>query len=242
MINYASKSDVGCVRKQNEDSIRVEKNNLGHILLMVADGMGGHNAGEVASDISCGEIGNRFSKLVGEPNYKKFIEEALLAANTEIYRKSLLNTEYAKMGTTTSLLIFDGKRVYIGHIGDSRIYYISANKIQQITKDHTLVEAMISSGNLSKEQARSSRYKNVLLQALGTSKKLTIDIKEIRVPKKFQFLICSDGLTGEVTDEEIKEIANKETDIQTRVDNLVALANNKDGSDNVSIIMFENRS
>lgn len=242
MINYAFKSDVGCVRKQNEDSIRIEKNRLGHILLMVADGMGGHNAGEVASDISCTEIGDRFSKLVGEPNYKEFIEEALLAANTEIYRKSLLNTEYAKMGTTTSILIFDGKRVYIGHIGDSRIYYISPSKIQQITKDHTLVEAMIDAGNLTKEQAHSSRYKNVLLQALGTSKKLTIDIKEIRVPKKFQFLICSDGLTGEVTDDEIKEIANKETDIQTRVDSLVELANKKDGSDNVSIIMFENRS
>ncbi len=242
MINIASKTDVGKIRKQNEDSIRLVRNQLGHVLLLVADGMGGHNAGEVASSIACREIGDSFENINTETDYKVFIKEALLNANTVIYRESLMYSEYAKMGTTASMLIFDGRRVFIGHIGDSRIYYISDSKIMQITKDHTLVEAMMDAGNLTADEARKSRYKNVLLQALGTSKKLTIDIKEIKIPRQFKFLLCSDGLTGEVTDEEIKEHANKLQDLQSRVDGLVDLANEKDGSDNVSIIMFENRS
>lgn len=242
MINIASKTDVGKIRKQNEDSIRLVKNKLGHILLLVADGMGGHNAGEVASSIACREIGNSFERINVKTDYKTFIKESLLNANTVIYRESLMNSEYAKMGTTASILIFDGSRIFIGHIGDSRIYYVSETRIRQVTKDHTLVEAMMDAGNLTESEAKKSRYKNVLLQALGTSKKLTIDIKEIKIPKRFTFLLCSDGLTGEVTDEEIKEYANRQEDLQSRVNGLIDLANEKDGSDNVSIIMFENRS
>lgn len=242
MINIASKTDVGKIRKQNEDSIRICRNQLGHALLLVADGMGGHNAGEVASSIACREIGDSFERINVETDYKVFIKEALLNANTVIYRESLMNNDYAKMGTTASMLIYDGRRIFIGHIGDSRIYYISEQKIMQITKDHTLVEAMMEAGNITAAQARTSKYKNVLLQALGTSKKLTIDIKEIKVPRRFSFLLCSDGLTGEVTDDEIKELANEQDDLQSRVNTLIDLANEKDGSDNVSIIMFENRS
>ncbi len=242
MINVIAKSDVGKTRKQNEDNVLVLKNKLNHTIIVVADGMGGHNAGEIASEISCEVIKNEFMKLTEPVDYKKFIKQTLLKANKEIYRKSILYTEYAKMGTTTSLLIYDGKRAYIGHIGDSRIYYTNSQNITQITKDHTLVEAMIKAGTLTREQASESRYKNVLLQALGTSKKLTIDIKELKIPKQFKFLICSDGLTGEVTDQEIFEIMNEENDLESRVENLITLANEKDGSDNVSAIIMENRS
>ncbi len=242
MINIIAKSDVGRTRKQNEDNVLVLKNKLNHTIIVVADGMGGHNAGEIASEISCQVISEEFQKIDKPVDYKKFIEETLLKANKDIYRKSILYTEYAKMGTTTSLLIYDGKRAYIGHIGDSRIYYINSQKIMQITKDHTLVEAMIDSGSLSREAASSSRYKNVLLQALGTSKKLTIDIKELKVPKEFKFLICSDGLTGEVTDEEIWKIMNEENDLESKVEKLIDLASEKDGSDNISVVTMENRS
>ncbi len=242
MINIASRSDVGKIRKQNEDNIRVVRNQLGHILLLVADGMGGHNAGEVASYLACQEIGNSFERIKHETDYKVYIKESLLNANTVIYRESLVNSEYSKMGTTASMLIYDGQRVYIGHIGDSRIYYISDSKIIQVTKDHTVVESMIAAGRMTVEEAKRSRHRNVLLQALGTSNKITIDIKEIKIPRKFKFLLCSDGLTGEVTDEEIKKYANQDLDLQGRVDSLIDLANTKDGSDNVSIIMFENRS
>ncbi len=242
MINVIAKSDVGKTRKQNEDNVLVLKNKLNHTIIVVADGMGGHNAGEIASEISCEVIKNEFMKLTEPVDYKNFIRQTLLKANKEIYRKSILYTEYAKMGTTTSLLIYDGKRAYIGHIGDSRIYYTNSQNITQITKDHTLVEAMIEAGSLTREQASESRYKNVLLQALGTSKKLTIDIKELKIPKQFKFLICSDGLTGEVTDQEIFEIMNEENDLESRVENLIKLANEKDGSDNVSAIIMENRS
>ncbi len=239
MVNIIAKSDVGRTRKQNEDNVLVLKNKLEHTLIVVADGMGGHNAGEIASEISCQVIKAEFEKIFQPIDYKEFIESTLLKANKEIYRKSILHAEYAKMGTTTSLLIYDGKRIFIGHIGDSRVYYINETKIMQVTKDHTLVEAMIEAGTLSRREASSSRYKNVLLQALGTSKKLTIDVKELKIPKEFKFLICSDGLTGKVTDEEIKEIVNRETDLESRVDKLINLANEKDGSDNVSVIIIE---
>lgn len=241
MIEIINKTDVGRSRSQNEDSVVHVTNDLGHELLLVADGMGGHNAGEVASRIACEVIEEEFMKLVKVPDYKQFIQFVLLKANKEIYRKSLLDASCAKMGTTASLVIYDYEKAYVGHIGDSRVYYIDDNQIKQLTKDHTLVEAMVNSGSILREDIGESKYKNVLLQALGTSKKITIEIKEIRLPRYFKILLCSDGLNGKVSDELIKDIVNENGRLSERTDKLIDTANRLDGSDNVSVIIMENR-
>lgn len=239
MTNIEYITDVGLVRTQNEDSYRVVLNTQGAQLLLVADGMGGHNAGEVASALTCVIIETAFKNLAASADYKDFIKNVIISANQEIYKQSLLNPEYSKMGTTVSLAIIVGNKMYTGHVGDSRIYYLDNERIIQITKDHTLVQSMVDTGSLSLDQARVSKYKNVILQALGTSKKLMIEIKEVKLPKEYKILLCSDGLTGPVDDANIKNVLDSNDGLLNKLKTLVNMANELDGSDNVTIITFE---
>lgn len=242
MINIKMVTDIGLVRKENEDTIAGHQNNQNDFIMIVADGMGGHNAGEVASKIACEIIGNKFMELVEKVDYQKFLKDAIYQANKEIYKQSLLNNEYQKMGTTLSAVIYSENKIFTGHVGDSRIYFLNEEKIYQITKDHTLIQAMIDSYTLNEKEASYSRYKNVLIQALGTSKKIAIEIQEIKLPIYYTILICSDGLTGRVNDDTIFNIFTKELILEERLDEAVKMANQLDGSDNVSIIALENRS
>ncbi|MGL5020824.1 MAG: protein phosphatase 2C domain-containing protein, partial [Mycoplasmatales bacterium] len=143
MTSIKAITDVGLVREQNEDSYVIEENQLGHRLLLVADGMGGHNAGEIASHMVCQIISEEFNKITEKIDYKKFIEEVIVLANQKVYKESLLNTMYSKMGTTATLVIYDNEKIYTGHVGDSRVYFIDNSQIRQLTKDHTLVQAMV---------------------------------------------------------------------------------------------------
>jgi protein phosphatase len=148
----------------------------------------------------------------------------------------------SKMGTTVSVIIYDSKLAYTGHVGDSRIYYMSNTSIKQITKDHTLVQAMVDSGTLKEENAKTVKYKNVLLQALGTSQTLTIEIKELKLPNDFRFMMCTDGLTGVMLDKEIKKVMDNSIELEDGVNRLIDYANEIDGSDNVTVIGVERRS
>lgn len=242
MIQISKRTDVGLVRKDNEDSIRVEQNQFKDQILIMADGMGGHNAGDIASSMACQIIGDLFINLTEPVDYEVFLQQAILEANKQIYQESLQHPDLNKMGTTTSILIYTDKCCYTGHIGDSRIYYINEEKISQITKDHTLVRAMVDSGSMLEGEQKYSKYKNVLLQALGTSKKITVEIKVFEPPTYFCFLLCSDGLTGEVTDEMIFTQMNLDEGLDYRVNSVVDLAKKLDGSDNISVIVLENRS
>jgi protein phosphatase len=241
-INYFAKSDVGVIRKNNEDNYCVMENKFGHKIFIIADGMGGHNAGEVASEMACKIISNCFTSLTSVPNYKEFLKTSISLANHNIYKKSLIHSEMSKMGTTVSVIIYDSKLAYTGHVGDSRIYYMSNTSIKQITKDHTLVQAMVDSGTLKEENAKTVKYKNVLLQALGTSQTLTIEIKELKLPNDFRFMMCTDGLTGVMLDKEIKKVMDNSIELEDGVNRLIDYANEIDGSDNVTVIGVERRS
>ena len=242
MIEIKTITDVGRVRDQNEDTIRVAENKFGHRILILADGMGGHNAGDVASQMACELIGDDFENLVVPTSYTVFLKESMLKANKEIYKNSIMNPAFNKMGTTTTILILADKEVITGHIGDSRLYFINNSKIEQITKDHTLVRAMVEHGTMVEGEEKYSKYKNVLLQALGTSRKITVEIKQLKLPKNYCFLLCSDGLTGEVTDKLIYDVMRTSTTLESRLEQLVAYANELDGTDNVSVMVLENRS
>ncbi|MGL5021566.1 MAG: PP2C family protein-serine/threonine phosphatase, partial [Mycoplasmatales bacterium] len=143
---------------------------------------------------------------------------------------------------TATLVIYDNEKIYTGHVGDSRVYFIDNSQIRQLTKDHTLVQAMVDTGTLKPEEVEFSKLKNVLIQALGTSKNITIEIKEIKLPRKFTILICSDGLTGPVKDNQIMSIMNLHLSLKERLEELVQCANDLDGGDNVTVVVMENRS
>lgn len=238
-MEIIAKTDVGNLRKVNEDSLTVIKNRANKVLLLIADGMGGHNAGEVASTIAKEIFEDEFLKTTEETNYTEFIKTTVLKVNNEIYSQSLINSEYSKMGTTLSLAIDTGKMIYIGHVGDSRIYYANNNKLRQLTKDHTMVQSLYDSGQISKKEMDTHPHRNILLQSLGIDKKVTVDILEVKIPQSGTLLLCSDGLSEEVSDIKIKNILlNKNNNIEQKADTLIAEALQNKGKDNVSIILM----
>ncbi len=235
------KTHVGNIRKANEDSYLIQENERGDKLFVVADGMGGHNAGEVASSMAVKTLNEEFLKADYE-NPKEFLKAAILKANTLIYSNSLTNEEYSKMGTTLSALVIVDDIVYIGHVGDSRIYYF--NKIidgeyRQLTKDHTMVQMLYEQGHIKKEDLATHAYRNILAQSLGTSKVLKADISELRIPRRGEFLICSDGLNDELSDERIKEIIQEKISLENKAELLLQEALNNQGKDNITFILIE---
>lgn len=238
MIRTSVTTHVGNVRKNNEDNYFSTENSYGHQIVCVADGMGGHNAGEVASKITCDTIKDDFLNISSpDISYTDFLQASIQKANALIYQKSLMNSEYANMGTTASILIIAKGVAYIGHVGDSRIYNINSKGIVQLTKDHTLVQMMLDAGNITAEQASSSKVRNVVTQAIGTSAKLTIDLMEVKLPKRYCFILCSDGLTESLTDDQIFEIVSKYEDQEAEeiTTQLVNYALDLGGSDNVTV-------
>lgn len=234
------RTDIGNRRTTNEDSLCVTYNVLGHTMLLIADGMGGHNAGEVASKIACDTLKEKFQEYDGEAGYKEFLETAITEANNRIYESSLINTEYSKMGTTLSVAIDDGKHVFIGHVGDSRIYYADERGLSQITKDHTIVQALYEDGEITADEMITHPYRNILMQSLGTNKNIVIDRLELKVPDKGYLLLCSDGLTEEVSDHLIyKTLIQKGKNVDEKTEELLDLALNNEGKDNVSLIVME---
>lgn len=239
-MKVLTRTHVGNVRKINEDSLLAITNVLNHHICIVADGMGGHNAGEVASAIALDVVTKQFMKAE-YTDVKEFLTKTIYLANEKIYVSSLTNEEYSKMGTTLSVLIDTGSNVFIGHIGDSRIYYFNSRtpKYYQITRDHTVVQMLYEQGHLKKEELALHPYKNILAQSLGTSSKISADILEIKLPSYGYLLLCSDGLTDELTDEEIQQIVVGEYSLEQKGDILLQSVLQKRAKDNVSFILME---
>ncbi len=241
MLKHKGMTHVGTVRTNNEDAYLICENRLKDNLYLIADGMGGHNAGEVASGLAAKVVKEKFLELTKPVDYNEFLRDAIQLANDRVYKSSLIDSKYANMGTTLSVLILSKDRIFIGHVGDSRIYYITDKSIQQLTTDHTLVQAMIDSGNISEEDAKTNAYRNVLTQAIGTSRKVTISLIESKIPmrKQIKFLLCSDGLTEGVDDETIHQVLIKNETLATRLNKLMDLALASDSKDNISFIGVE---
>lgn len=239
MLNYAVDTNHGLVREKNEDSYCIIKNSLGHYAFVVADGMGGHKAGEVASKIASNLVEKSFKKIDKAIDYNVYVKNVIVKANEQIYSKSLFKEEYQNMGTTISLMIIAENRLYIGHVGDSRIYFVNSKKIQQITSDHTLVELMIKNGNLTREEAEHSTYKNVLVQALGTNRQLTIEMKEMILPTHYTFFLCSDGISDKFKTEKLHEFLKSGLSLKKRAEQIMEYGLLVDGRDNITFIIVE---
>lgn len=238
-MNAYGNTDVGKARRINQDYYYVSTEPIGNLpnVFIVADGMGGHNAGEVASREAISTIVANISKSAAKDPIS-VMSKAICEANRHIRTRALKEVELYGMGTTLVMATVCKNTVYIANIGDSRLYVIG-NEIRQITRDHSYVEEMVSLGKMDKEAAKKHEKRNMLTRALGVEKGIMADFFEIKFEENSRILMCSDGLTNMVEDEEIKNIVSGEEHIQSAVDKLIRTANEKGGMDNITSVLIE---
>lgn len=224
-MNYTYKtiSKVGHIRKNNEDSLGVYKTDDG-LLTIVCDGLGGNNAGEVASRLAVDSANNHFINSPGD-DYSIKIKSAIAEANRIILKEAVSDYTLHGMSTTIEMLFIKDKKAYTGHVGDSRIYFFTDDKLTQITKDHSYVQKLIDDGLLSQEEAEDHPNKHIITQALGDSDPVEADLDTIGFEphKKVFFFSCTDGVSGVIDNKELQEIfrMNEIDDIADKISNLV---------------------
>ena len=229
------KSDVGNKRSLNEDSvIYFEEDNLS--FFGIADGMGGHNAGEVASKMAL-EIVVDYIKKHKDDEGNIALNKAIALANHDIYKKSLLEEKYNGMGTTITACYVKDDKCIIANVGDSRCYSFSKGKLEKITKDHSLVQELIDNGTISEEEAVNHPNKNVITRAIGTKINVDVDIYVLNIHEFEKIILCTDGLTNELKDEEIISIV--ENDKKDICEELIRVSKERGGRDNISVIIFK---
>ena len=236
-MEFSYLTDPGKVRDHNEDSVTIVKNENGEILLAVADGMGGHKGGEIASSIAITHIGKRFteSSSVGtKEDAISFLKEIVSEANMLLYRYTQENPESEGMGTTIVMALLTKDFLLYGNIGDSSGYAIKKGKMYKITNDHTLVNLLVKSGELTEEAAKNHPRKNVLMRALGANMTVEMDVFDVERDVEGIFL-CSDGLTNMLDDEQINIVLNSNLTIDEKLQKLINKANNRGGTDNISV-------
>jgi protein phosphatase len=243
------KSDVGKVRSLDEDTIEVldlsapnEPGRVKKVLAIVADGMGGHAKGEVASKICADEITKAIRPLLSRNTakpreYENAVREGFDMANQEVIGYALDHPECAGMGSTASVAILDGDQLYVGHVGDTRVYTVDGG-ITQVTKDHSLVQELIDEGEIKPEDAKRHPQKNVITRAVGIKPKLKVDTYSKTLRDGSYVLVCCDGLVNEVEDEKIRDVVLGSKNPQEACDKLVALANEHGGRDNISVVVL----
>lgn len=239
MLKTFSITDVGRKRQMNQDSVFSSEIAIGNLpnLFIVADGMGGHRAGDYASKCTV----DTMKEVVGdslENDPVAILREAIEEANRRIYVKSAEDAEYEGMGTTVVAATITGNILRIANVGDSRLYIIN-DEIKQITKDHSLVEEMIRMGGLDRDAARIHPDKNIITRAVGVSEQVLVDFFTVELTKQDTILLCSDGLTNMLDDEEILMIVRGQRDVVEKAQQLVYMANERGGKDNISVVLLE---
>jgi len=231
-------TDSGRVRSHNEDSVTIVKNQAGEHLMMVADGMGGHRAGEIASSMVVTHLGSRFSNLstIGTKfDAVNWLNENINTINTNILKYTEENPESTGMGTTIVLALLTKEFLIFGNIGDSSGFVVKNGKLHKITKDHTLVNLLVEAGEINPEEAASHPKKNVLMKALGTETKQVLDIFDVDVNVD-AIMLCSDGLTNMLTKEQVEKVLNEDNlKIEEKLIKIIKKCNARGGNDNISI-------
>lgn len=246
-IVAAGQTDVGCVRKHNEDNFLMDSE-LG--LFVVADGLGGHAAGEVASQIVVDKMAQVISQSVEKdrtwpmeydvnlPYDGNRLKAALLLTDQAILDDIRNNPERESMGSTVVACLVQGDRVTLVHVGDSRGYLLNSDGIHQITKDHSWVAEQVANGILTPEEARKHPFRNVITQALGNGGELDVAVQEIRVKELDRLLLCSDGLSGMIQDSDIWAVVQNAPSLQEAVQRLIEMAKANGGEDNVTVVLI----
>ncbi|RYG73916.1 Stp1/IreP family PP2C-type Ser/Thr phosphatase [Lentibacillus lipolyticus] len=239
------KTDQGQVRNHNEDSGGIFYNRDGDLLAIVADGMGGHQAGDVASQMATSYVQKRWEDTdhISSPEaMESWLHEAVADMNAAMFEHAREHEECAGMGTTAVMAICTNTCAVIAHIGDSRCYVWNENGLHQVTEDHSLVNELVRSGQITKDDAEQHPRKNVLLKALGTEEYAAADIQTIEWGAGDKLLLCSDGLTNKLPDDEMETYLQKDEALDAMANELVDLANDRGGEDNISLILLEHDS
>jgi serine/threonine protein phosphatase PrpC len=231
-MRYAALSETGRVRDNNEDSYHAD----GRVFI-VADGMGGHRAGEVASAAAIEEFLSSEDESREESPLER-MRAGIQAANHALYHMALNNPRLEGMGTTFTAVLLEGY-AYLGHVGDSRAYLYRGNELRLLTRDHSLVDKMVREGFISSKEARVHPQRNVILRALGVSDELEADIDSLSVQDGDLLLLCSDGLSGFVEDAELEAIVSGGGELEERCRRLVDTANDHGGTDNITVILID---
>lgn len=240
-FEFHSLTDTGLVRDNNEDAVTLDPDNG---LVVLADGMGGYNAGEVASAMSTSFIKTELGRWIVEGGHeatgrelKRAMEICVDNANRSIFNAANANPQYTGMGTTLVMGVFQDTRVLIGHVGDSRCYRLRSDGFAQLTRDHSLLQEQIDAGLISPEQAQHATHKNLVTRALGVEDTVLLEVNEFRAENGDLFLFCSDGLSDMVPDNRIAAILVGAGTLEEKARALVDAANDSGGRDNISVIL-----
>lgn len=235
-----SMTDVGRRRETNQDYMFTSENAVGNLpnLFLVADGMGGHAAGDYASQFTIDKIVAHIEQSK-EKEPVALLEKAVAYANHLLIEEANADAKKAGMGTTIVGATFQEDKLYVANVGDSRLYVVNQEKIVQITRDHSLVEEMVRMGEMDKEDAKGHPDKNIITRAIGVSAEVSVDFFETEVSEGDTVLLCSDGLTNMIDDKDIKQIILGQRDIVEKAERLVQTANEKGGSDNITVVLIE---
>ncbi len=237
---HAARTDVGMIRSGNEDNFAVNATG-DRGLFIVADGMGGHAAGEVASEMAVQIVELELAKLrdLDDPSAAQKVTDALRKANRNIHDRTITEVDKQGMGTTASVLIVSKLRYLIGQVGDSRVYLLRDGALHQLTKDHSYVQEQVDAGFLTPEQARYHPYSNVITRCVGASPDVEPDVYQGEVHVGDVFLVASDGLTGMVDDRRLQMLLMSRAEPERKVHALISEANGRGGLDNITAIVVQ---
>ncbi len=239
MISAYALTDVGIARSMNQDYVFCTSKPVGKLpnLYIVADGMGGHKAGDLASKFSVQTFVEQVRKARTD-NPITVISDAIKYTNGRLVELAATSVDYAGMGTTFVVATIIGGSLYVANVGDSRLY-VCSDALRQITRDHSLVEEMVSKGTIDRDEARNHERKNVITRAIGGGDDIMADFFEVEIKHGEYVLMCSDGLTNMLEDNEIYEVMSDDRSIDDKAAELVRLANDRGGRDNISLIIIE---
>ncbi|TET53733.1 MAG: Stp1/IreP family PP2C-type Ser/Thr phosphatase [Actinobacteria bacterium] len=232
-MKHASATHVGRVRQDNEDYIIAQDG-----IYIVADGMGGHDAGDVASKTAA-QAALRVIESSKDEDKLATLKKAVEAANKKVLERSEQMQVSSGMGTTLTAALINGLKAYLAHIGDSRAYLLRENKLSQLTEDHSLVADMVREGKLKEKEAREHPYRNVITRAIGGDAKIDVDVFSYDLKPGDKILLASDGLTGLVTDAQIQKIISSTDKLSKTCQNLIKKANDEGGQDNISVVLVD---
>lgn len=243
-MQYYGKTDIGMQRKDNQDRIYIPTGKDNIKLFIVADGMGGANAGGTASSMAIEYVRQYIMERYEETQEDKekveeLIRNAIINANNYVYMKSNENPEYKGMGTTLIVVLIIKNKVFVGHVGDSRVYRIRKNIMRQLTKDHSYVQTLVQSGTITKAEAENHPQKNMLMKVIGCEERVEPDVMVRGFIKDDVILMCSDGLTNMMrTDEIYDEVVNGKSNLEKTCNCLIDNSNKNGGYDNISVILI----
>ena len=240
MIKTFSITDIGKKRKLNQDYVYTSETPVGPLpnLFLVADGMGGHKAGDYASRCAIETIVDYIGRT-GDVEPVGILEAAVARANEMVRYKASSDEAYNGMGTTLVAATIEGNRMRVANVGDSRLYVVGSRKINQITRDHSYVEEMVRMGEIRRDQARSHPDKNIITRAVGAEENIAVDFFDVTLQPGDIVFMCSDGLTNMIEAEEIRMILQGKRDLVEKAESLVNAANNNGGKDNIAVVLID---